>query len=134
MQKHCYQFSLGLTTAPKKDWKQCLCKPLEGEQRVLWYFTLLSFKIKKILFINLVYNMLTFSKGFKTVNHFDSLCQDANGNFSHKERLGYKYLQAKISDFCLNSYTTISTSVTMTSLNVSCRKRPQHLSRETEFQ
>ena len=37
---HCFQFLLGLTIAPKRNWQQCLCKMLEpgGQQRVLWYF------------------------------------------------------------------------------------------------
>ena len=28
----------GTIVSPKRNWKQCLCKILEGKQRVLWYF------------------------------------------------------------------------------------------------
>ena len=38
LQKHCFQFLLGITMFRRGKKKQCLCKIWGNKQRVLWYF------------------------------------------------------------------------------------------------
>ena len=41
-----FSISLEAIVSPKRNWKQCLCTILEGQQRVLWYFETGLFKGK----------------------------------------------------------------------------------------
>ena len=42
LHKHCFYFLLGLNNGPKRNWKHCLCKILEGQTKNIMVFLIVA--------------------------------------------------------------------------------------------